>query len=356
MTHEIAVVPGDGTGPEVVAEALKALDTASELYGFDLALTRFDLGGERYLRTGETLPGEVLDQLRDSDAILLGAVGHPDVEPGILEQDILLRLRRELDQFINLRPVKLHPGVKSPLSDVAPEDVDFVVVRENSEGLYVGKGSFTAKDGPFEVAVQESVNTRFGVERCIRYSFELAMTRPRRHLTLCGKTNVLKYSWDLWARVFDQVAADFPEVETAYAHVDATCLWMVEDPGRFDVIVTDNMFGDIITDLAAAIQGGLGIASGANVNPSGVSMFEPIGGTAPGFEGTGKINPLAAIGAAAMMLRELGETDAASAVESAVAAVAGELPSLRAGEMGATTSEVGDRVAQLVRKSVEVSA
>ena len=356
MTHEIAVVPGDGTGPEVIAEALKALDTASELYGFDLELTRFDLGGERYLRTGETLPGEVLEQLRDSDAILFGAVGHPDVEPGILEQDILLRLRRELDQFINLRPVKLHPGVKSPLSDVAPEDVDFVVVRENSEGLYVGKGSFTAKDGPFEVAVQESVNTRFGVERCIRYSFDLAMTRPRRHLTLCGKTNVLKYSWDLWARVFDQVAVDFPEVETAYAHVDAACLWMVEDPGRFDVIVTDNMFGDIITDLAAAIQGGLGIASGANVNPSGVSMFEPIGGTAPGFEGTGMINPLAAIGAAAMMLRELGETDAAAALESAVASVAGELPSLRAGEMGATTSEVGDRVTQLVRESVEVSA
>lgn len=356
MTHEIAVVPGDGTGPEVITEALKVLDAASELYGFELSQTQFDLGGERYLRTGETLPGEVLDRLRDSDAILFGAVGHPEVEPGILEQDILLRLRRELDQFINLRPVKLHPGVKSPISGVTPDDVDFVVVRENSEGLYVGKGSFTAKDGPFEVAVQESVNTRFGVERCIRYAFDLAMTRPRRHLTLCGKTNVLKYSWDLWARVFDRVAADYPDVDTAYAHVDAACLWMVEDPGRFDVIVTDNMFGDIITDLAAAIQGGLGIASGANVNPAGVSMFEPIGGTAPGFEGTGKINPLAAIGAAGMMLRELGEVDAATAVESAVAAVAGELPSLRAGEMGATTSEVGDRVTHLVRESVEVPA
>jgi 3-isopropylmalate dehydrogenase len=356
MTHEIAVVPGDGTGPEVVAEALKVLDTTSELFGFQYQATQFDLGGERYLRTGETLTGEVLEQLRASDAILFGAVGHPDVKPGILEQDILLRMRRELDQYINLRPVKLHPGVKSPIADVTPDDVDFVVVRENSEGLYVGKGSFTAKDGPFEVAVQESVNTWFGVERCVRYSFELALGRPRRHLTLCGKTNVLKYSWDLWARVFEQVAEDYPDVETAYAHVDAACLWMVEDPGRFDVIVTDNMFGDIITDLAAAIQGGLGIASGANVNPSGVSMFEPIGGTAPGFEGTGKINPLAAIGAAAMMLRELGELDAASTVESAVAAVAGELPSLRAGEMGATTTEVGDRVAQFVRESVEVSA
>jgi 3-isopropylmalate dehydrogenase len=355
-SHRIAVVPGDGTGPEVVAEALKVLDVTSGLYGFDLELTRFDLGGVRYLRTGETLPGEALEQLRDSDAILFGAVGHPDVAPGILEQDILLRMRRELDQYINLRPVKLHPGVSSPIAELTPEQVDFVVVRENSEGLYVDKGSFTAKDSPFEVAVQESVNTRFGVERCIRYAFDLAMTRPHHHVTLCGKTNVLKYSWDLWARVFDLVAADYPDVDTAYAHVDATCLWMVEDPARFDVIVTDNMFGDIITDLAAAIQGGMGIASGANVNPSGVSMFEPIGGTAPGFEGTGRINPLAAIGAAAMMLQELGESDAATAVESAVANIAGELPSLRAGEMGATTSEVGDRVTQLVHGSVEMTA
>ena len=355
-THRIAVVPGDGTGPEVVAEAVKVLVTAADLFGFLLELTRYDIGGERYLRTGETLPEEVLEELRASDAILFGAVGHPDVAPGILEQDILLRLRRELDQYINLRPVKLHPGVHSPIADVAPEDVDFVVVRENSEGLYVGKGSFTAKGGPFEVAVQESVNTRFAVERCIRYAFDLAMTRPRRSVTLCGKTNVLKYAWDLWWRVFEEVADDYPNVDTSYAHVDAACLWMVEDPGRFDVIVTDNMFGDIITDLAAAIQGGLGIASGGNVSPGRVSMFEPVGGTAPGFEGTGKINPLAAIGAAAMMLRELGEARAADALESSVATVAGDLPSLRAGEMGASTEEVGDRVAVLVRDSVEVSA
>ncbi|HET8739930.1 MAG TPA: 3-isopropylmalate dehydrogenase [Acidimicrobiia bacterium] len=355
-SHRIAVVPGDGTGPEVITEALKVLEVASAGYGFDLDLTTYDLGGERYLRTGETLPGEVLDRLRESDAILFGAVGHPEVPPGILEQDILLRLRRELDQYINLRPVKLHPGVHSPIANVAPEEVDFVVVRENSEGLYVGKGSFTAKDSPFEVAVQESVNTWHGVERCVRYAFELAMTRPRRHLTMCGKTNVLKYSWDLWQRVFDQVAEEFPDVETAYAHVDATCLWMVEDPGRFDVIVTDNMFGDIITDLAAAIQGGLGIAAGGNVSPNGVSMFEPIGGTAPGFERTGKINPLAAIGAAAMMLQELGETEAANAIETAVATVAGSLPSLRAGEMGATTTEVGDRVAALVKETAKVQA
>ncbi|HUG07338.1 MAG TPA: 3-isopropylmalate dehydrogenase [Acidimicrobiia bacterium] len=355
-THRIAVVPGDGTGPEVIAEAIKVLDTAASAFGFALESTEFDIGGERYLRTGETLPEDVLDRLRDCDAILFGAVGHPDVPPGILEQEILLRLRRELDQYINLRPVKLHPGVRSPIADLTPEDVDFVVVRENSEGLYAGKGSFTAKGGPFEVAVQESVNTRFAVERCIRYAFDLATTGPRRHVTLCGKTNVLKYAWDLWWRVFEEVAGDYPDVETAYAHVDAACLWMVEDPARFDVIVTDNMFGDIITDLAAAIQGGLGIASGANVSPSGVSMFEPIGGTAPGFEGTGKINPLAAIGAAAMMLRELGETRAADAIETSVATVAGELPSLRAGEMDATTAEVGDRVAALVRDSVEVSA
>jgi 3-isopropylmalate dehydrogenase len=257
-------------------------------------------------------------------------------------------MRRELDQFINLRPVKLHPGVKGPLRDVSPEDVDFVVVRENSEGLYVGQGEFTAKGSPFEVAVQQSVNSRFAVERCIRYAFDLAGSRQRRRLTLCGKTNVLTYAWDLWARVFEEVGSEYPHVETNYAHVDATCLWMIEDPGRFDVIVTDNMFGDIITDLAAAIQGGLGIASGGNINPNGVSMFEPIGGTAPGFEGTGQINPLAAIGAAGMMLRNLGESAGADAVEAAVGEVAGSLPSLRAGEMGISTTEVGDRVTSLV--------
>ena len=353
MTYRVAVVGGDGTGPEVVAEAVKVLEAASRTFGFELDLTPIELGGERYMRSGELLPGEVLDQLRGSDAILFGAIGHPEVAPGILEQDILLRLRRELGQYINLRPVKLHPGVRSPIADVTPEDVDFVVVRENSEGLYVDKGSFTAKGSPFEVAVQESVNTRVGVERCIRYAFELASSRPARHLTLCGKTNVLKYSWDLWKRVFDEVSAQYEDVSTSYAHVDAICLWMIEDPGRFDVIVTDNMFGDIITDLAAAIQGGLGIASGGNVNPEGVSMFEPIGGTAPGFEGSGKINPLAAIGAAAMMMRDLGELSAADAIEAAVAKTAGELPSLRAGEMGSTTTEVGDRVTSLVSGPVE---
>ncbi len=347
-THRIALVPGDGTGPEVIAEAVKVLEVAADAFDFEIDATEYDLGGERYLRTGETLTGTDLDGFKQSDSILFGAVGHPDVPPGVLEQDIIIRIRRELDQYINLRPIKLHPGVSSPLSDVTPADVDFVVVRENSEGLYSGQGSFTAKGSPFEVATQESVNTHFAVERCVRFSFELASKRSRRHLTLCGKTNVLTYAWDLWARVFDEVSTEFPDIGTDYAHVDATCLWMVEDPGRFDVIVTDNMFGDIITDLGAAIQGGLGIAAGANMNPDGVSMFEPIGGTAPGFEGTGQINPLAAIGATAMMLDNIGEKTAATAIETAVGDVAGSLSSLRAGQMGATTSEVGDRVAESV--------
>ena len=354
--HLVAVVPGDGTGPEVVGEAVKVLDEAASRFGFSLEYGDLELSGERYLRTGQTLTEGDLDFLKRHDAILFGAIGHPEVKPGILEQEVLLRLRRELDQYINLRPVKLHEGVTSPLANVAAEDVDFVVVRENSEGLYSGEGEFTAKGSAFEVAVQKSVNTRFGVERCIRYAFELASTRPRKHLTLCGKTNVLTYAWDLWQRVFDEVGAGFADVSTSYAHVDAACLWMVEDPARFDVIVTDNMFGDIITDLGAAIQGGLGIASGANLNPSGVSMFEPIGGTAPGFEGTGQINPLAAIGAAAMMLDTLGEKEAASAIETAVGAVAGSLPSLRAGEMGSSTTEVGNRVAEMVSSSEKVGS
>jgi 3-isopropylmalate dehydrogenase len=355
-SYSIARVPGDGTGPEVVQEAVKVLDVAGEAYGFELDYTDLDLGGERYLRTQETLTGSDLEALGNADAILFGAVGHPDVPPGVLEQEILLRMRRELDQFVNLRPVKLHPGVNGPLRDVDPADVDFVVVRENSEGLYVGQGEFTAKGSPFEVAVQLSVNSRFGVERCIRYAFDLASSRPRRHLTMCAKTNVLTYASDLWARVFEEVGAEYPDVETAYAHIDAACLWLVEDPSRFDVIVTDNMFGDIITDLGAAVQGGLGIASGANVNPNGVSMFEPIGGTAPGFEGTGLINPLAAIGAGAMMMDILGEPKAGAAIESAVGEVAGTLPSLRAGQMGISTTEVGDRVAGLVAESASAGA
>ncbi|MEA1903797.1 MAG: 3-isopropylmalate dehydrogenase [Actinomycetota bacterium] len=354
--YNIAVVPGDGTGPEVIAEAVKVLEVAAERFGFDLDLTYYDIGGERYLRTGETLTGTDLAGLKQSDAILFGAVGHPEVKPGILEQEIIIALRRELDQYINLRPIKLYPGVTSPLAHVSPEDVDFVVVRENTEGLYVNEGSFTQKGSPDEVAEQRSVNTRFAVERCVRYAYELAASRPRKHLTLCGKTNVLTYAWDLWNRVFEEVGAEFPDVQTAYAHVDATCLWMVEDPARFDVMVTDNMFGDIVTDLGAAIQGGLGVAAGGNVNPKGVSMFEPIGGTAPGFEGTGQINPLAAIGSAAMLLTNLGEIEAGDAVEKATGEVAGSLPSLWAGRMEASTSEVGERVAALVSETTDLVA
>ncbi|MGI9609521.1 MAG: 3-isopropylmalate dehydrogenase [Acidimicrobiia bacterium] len=343
-SHRIAVVPGDGTGPEVIAEAIKAVDTASTTYGFDVEYDWHDLGGDRYLRSGDTLTGGDLEAFRTSDAILFGAVGHPQVAPGILEQEIIIRMRRELDQYINLRPIKLHPGVKTPLANVNPEDVNFVVVRENSEGLYVDQGEFTAKGTPFEVATQVSENTRLGVEGCIRYAFDLASERPRSHLTMCGKTNVLTHAWDLWDRVFNEVGEEYPGVETSYAHVDAACLWMVEDPARFDVVVTDNMFGDIITDLGAAIQGGLGVASGANISPDGTSMFEPIGGTAPGFEGTGQINPLAAIGAAAMMLEDIGETSAAEAVELAVGKTAGALGSQRAGELTMTTKQIGDAV------------
>ncbi len=345
---KLAVVGGDGTGPEVVAEAQKVLDAAAGRFGLDVDYVPMDLSGSRYLRTGEVLTDEDLEQLNAVDAILFGAIGHPDVAPGVLERGVLLRIRGELNQYINLRPIKLYPGVTSPVAGLGPRDVDIVVVRENSEGLYAGSGRTEAAGTPNEVAIQESVNTRPAIERCVRYAFELAQRRPRQSLTLIGKTNVLTYAWGLWERVTDEIAAEYPAVSLDYAHVDAACLWLVEDPGRFDVIVTDNMFGDIITDLGAAIQGGLGIASGGNINPDGVSMFEPIGGTAPGFEGTGQINPLAAIGAASMLLNELGAAGAGEAVEGAVAEVAGSLPSLRAGEMGITTSQVGDRVAALV--------
>ena len=345
---KLAMVGGDGTGPEVVAEARKVLDAAAGRFGLDFDYVSMDLSGSRYMRTGEVLTDEDLEKLNAVDAILFGAIGHPDVAPGVLERGVLLRIRGELNQYINLRPIKLYPGVTSPVAELGPEDVDMVVVRENSEGLYAGSGRTEAEGTRNEVAIQESVNTRPAIERCVRYAFELAQRRPRQRLTLIGKTNVLTYAWGLWERVTDEIAADYPAVSLDYAHVDAACLWLVEDPGRFDVIVTDNMFGDIITDLGAAIQGGLGIASGGNINPEGVSMFEPIGGTAPGFEGTGQINPLAAIGAAAMLLAELGAADAAEAVEGAVGEVAGSLPSLRAGEMGMTTSQIGDRVAAVV--------
>ncbi len=346
-SYKIAVIPGDGTGPEVVQEGLKVLKAVAQAEGFKTELTEYDLGGERYLKTGETLPDKVLAELRKMDAIFLGAIGHPKVKPGILEKGILLSIRFELDLYINLRPVKLYPGVDTPLKDKGPKDIDFVIVRENTEGLYAGAGGFLKKGTPDEVAIQESVNTRKGVERCIRYAFEFCRRRAKgKKLTLCGKTNVLTYAFDLWERAFQEVAKEYSDITTDYAHVDAICMWMVKNPEWFDVIVTDNLFGDIITDLGAMIQGGMGIAAGGNINPKGTSMFEPIGGSAPKYTGKNVINPLAAISACQMMLAQLGEEKAARRIEKAVMQVVKDrLKSLSAGEMGYTTSEVGDLVA-----------
>ncbi len=350
-TYKIAVIPGDGTGPEVIAEGVKVLESASRRFGFGLDFTWYDYGGERYLRTGEVLPDGALEELKQYKAIYLGAIGNPKVKPGILEKGILLALRFGLDQYINLRPVILYPGVDTPLKDKGPEDIDFVVVRENTEGLYAGAGGILKKGTLDEVAIQESINTRKGVERCIRFAFDYCRRRNKgKKVTLCGKTNVLTYAFDLWERTFYEVAREYPDITTEYAHVDATCMWMVKNPACFDVIVTDNLFGDIITDLGAMIQGGMGIAAGGNLNPEGVSMFEPIGGSAPKYTGKGVINPLAAICAGQMMLDYLGETEAAKAVEDAVKkTVSHDLKSMSAGKMGHTTSEVGDLVAGYIR-------
>lgn len=349
--YKIAVIPGDGTGPEVVAEGVKVLEAASRRFGFGMDLTWYDYGGDRYLRTGEVLPDGAADDLRRYQAIFLGAIGHPDVKPGILEKGILLNLRFALDQYVNLRPVVLYPGVETPLKDKGPGEIDFVVVRENTEGLYAGAGGVLKKGTPDEVAVQESINTRKGVERCIRFAFDYCRKRNKgKKVTLCGKTNVLTFAFDLWERTFHEVAREYPDIKTDYAHVDATCMWMVKNPEWFDVIVTDNMFGDIITDLGAMIQGGMGIAAGGNINPEGVSMFEPIGGSAPKYTGKNVINPLAAICAGQMMLSYLGEDAAAKAVEDAVkTAVSKDLKSLSAGKMGYGTTEVGDLVAGYVK-------
>ncbi len=349
--YKIAVLPGDGTGPEVVNEGLKVLDAVAKKANFKYEKIMYDLGGERYKKTGEILPDSVLDELRTVDAIYLGAIGHPDVKPGILEKGLLLALRFALDQYINLRPVKLYPGVDTPLKDKGPEDIDFVVVRENTEGLYTGTGGFLKYDTTDEVALQTSVNTYKGVERCLRYAYEYTKRRNKNNtLTLVGKTNVLTYAFDLWERTFNKMSKDYPGIKTDYAHVDATCMWMVKNPEWFDVIVTDNMFGDIITDLGAMIQGGMGVAAGGNINPEGVSMFEPIGGSAPKYTGKNVINPLAAICAGGMMLDELGETEAANMVEKAVMEVTGtKLKSLSAGKMGYSTTEVGDLVVKALK-------
>lgn len=346
--YKIAVIPGDGTGPEVVNEGLKVLKAASEKFSFQYEARSFDFGGERYLKTGKTLEDKDIAELKEYSAIFLGAIGHPDVKPGILETGILLKTRFALDQYINLRPVKLYNEKFCPLKDKKPEDVDFVVVRENSEGLYKGMGEFQKKGTPDEVALQVSYNTRKGVERCLRYAFEYTRKRNKaKRLTLCGKTNVLTYAWDLWERAFHELAKEYADITTDYAHVDATTMWFVKNPEWFDVIVTDNMFGDIITDLGAMVQGGMGIAAGGNINPQGVSMFEPIGGSAPKYTGKNVINPLAAICAVQMMLENLGEAAAAAAVEKAVIAVVRtKLKSLGAGRMGYSTSEVGDLVVE----------
>jgi 3-isopropylmalate dehydrogenase len=349
--YKIAVIPGDGTGPEVVSQGIKVLQAAAKKFGFKYQTKVFDFGGERYLKTGKTLEDSDIAQLKEYSAIFLGAIGHPDVKPGILETGILLKLRFSLDQYINLRPVKLYNPAFCPLKDKKPEDIDFVVVRENSEGLYKGMGEFQNKGTKDEVAIQLSYNTRQGVERCIRYAFEYTRKRNRRKkLTLCGKTNVLTYAWDLWQRVFNEVAKEYPDVTTDYAHVDATTMWFVKNPEWFDVIVTDNMFGDIITDLGAMIQGGMGIAAGGNINPQGVSMFEPIGGSAPKYTGKNVINPLAAICAVGMMLENLGEAEAGKAIENTVIGLVGkDLKSLAAGKMGYSTTEIGDLVAERLK-------
>jgi 3-isopropylmalate dehydrogenase len=365
-SYDIALIGGDGTGPEVAREALKVSEAAAKKFGFKLNWHHYDFGGDRYLKTGEVLPDGAVDELRKFKVIYLGAVGHPQVKPGILEKGILLRLRFELEQYINLRPVKLYRAADCPLKDKGPEHIDFVVVRENNEGIYTGSGGFIFKGTPHEVAIQESVNTRRGVDRCLKYAFDLAQKRragkpwkglkpedvkagKTAQLTLCGKTNVLTFEFDLWERAFHELGARYPTVKRDYAHVDATCMWFVKNPEWFDVIVTDNMFGDIITDLAAMIQGGLGVAAGGNINPDpgGVSMFEPMGGSAPKYTGQGVINPIAAIGAMAMLLEHSGQPKAAARIMRAVKQVTGtKMKSQAAGKMGHSTSQVGDLVCE----------
>lgn len=343
------MIPGDGVGIEVTAEAVKVLDAASDRFGFTTEQTEYDLGGRRYLSTGDVLPASVQDELDAHDVILLGAVGTPDVPPGVLERGLLLKLRFDFDQYINLRPVKLYEGVPTPIAGLTPDRCDMLVIRENTEGMYTGVGGEFKKGTPFEIATQESVNTRHGVERAVRYAFERAVER-RQKLTLCHKTNVLTFAGDLWQRTTDEVSAEYPSVAVDYVHVDAACLYFVNSPERFDVMVTDNLFGDIVTDLGAAIQGGLGMAASGNLNPSGEhpSMFEPVHGSAPDIAGNGWANPVAAIFSTALCLAHLGHTGAASAVESAAASVLPELKTMGGPDMGMSTSQIGDLVAERV--------
>ena len=347
--HKIAVIPGDGTGPEVVREGLKVLEVLAEKFGFSYETKEFDFGGDRYMKTGETLPDSAVEDLKQFDAIYLGAIGHPDVKPGILEKGILLKARFALDQYINLRPVKLYPGVGTPLKDKGPEHIDFVVVRENTGGIYTGISGSSMVGTQQEEAVQVMLYSRPVVDRAVRYAYEYARKRNKKKLcTLVHKCNVLTNVGDLWVRSHREIGnKEFPDIEQDYNHVDACTMWMVKSPEYYDVIVTSNLFGDIITDLGAMIQGGMGIAAGGNINPEGVSMFEPIGGSAPKYTGKNIINPLAAISAAGMMLETLGEDKAAAVLEAAVMKVTGEkLESLSAGRMGYSTTEVGDLVCE----------
>jgi 3-isopropylmalate dehydrogenase len=350
--YEIAVIGGDGTGPEVVEEGKKVLEAAGKKFDLSFSFTDYDFGGDRYKKTGETISDKKIEDLKKYKAIYLGAIGHPEVAPGVLEVGILLKLRFVMDQYINLRPVKLYPGIDCPLKDKGPEDIDFVVVRENTGGLYTGHGGVTRKGTPNEVATQVMVYDRQMVDRCLKYSFELAKERKDEgkpgKLTLVNKTNVLTNVGDLWFRAFMEMKKSYPGIETDYNHIDAACMWMVKNPEWYDVMVVPNMFGDIITDLGAMVQGGMGIAAGGNINPEGTSMFEPIGGSAPKYTGMNIINPLAAIEAGRMMLKHLGEPEAAKAIESAVSDVCTKIKSLSAGKMGYSTSEVGDMVAELV--------
>lgn len=361
--HNIAVIEGDGIGPEVVQEGLKVINAAAKKYNFKVNTQPFDFGGERYLKTGEVLSDDEVKELAKFDAIFLGGIGHPDVKPGILEKGILLKLRFDLDQYINLRPVKLYDNVETPLKGKTPADIDFIVFRENTGGLYTGVGEFKDKGTRDEVAIQSMVYSRHQVERCIRYAFEALKLRHQDNpwkgltqeqqdqgyyakLTLCGKTNVLTYVFDLWQRVFDEVAQEYPHIVPDYCHVDAICIYMVEDPKRFNGIVTNNMFGDIITDLAAVTQGGMGVAPSGNINPNGVSMFEPVHGTAPSFAGQGVINPVATILTAVMMLNHLGEIEAANDIEQATRAVIKKMKSMLVGQMGYSTSDIGDMIVE----------
>lgn len=357
-TYKIGIMGGDGTGPEVIQEGVKILDVLQQKAGFKCEYVHFDFGGERYMKTGEILPDSAIEDFRKLDAIYLGAIGHPDVKPGILEKGILLRTRFELDQYINLRPVKLYPGVWTPIKDKGPEHIDFAIVRENSAGIYTGCGGIIKKDTPHEVAIQEMVYTRHEVDRCLRYAFDYTKKRNKTNtLTLCGKTNVLTYVFDLWERAFHAMGeTSYPEIKRDYAHIDAITMWMVKNPEWFDVVVTGNMFGDIITDLGAMVQGGMGVAAGGNINPDegGTSMFEPIGGSAPKYTGQNVINPIACIAAGGMMLDHLGETKAAQMLDKALSDFlgSGELPGLAVSDIkkvNYSTSKIGDAIAERIQ-------